>query len=308
MRARVTAVFVVLALLGAACTKKATPQTSASQSPSSSAAAVPTATTTTLPVTYGYYDGHVDTMISTDISDQAIASASHINYSPNMMTQALSKFPSLYLITGTTAPGQIQVFGSEPGEDDYSPLWREINVSWKPGVKPVLLVKDDQIKDLASKNQLTMTPKSIILNCPIVKVSSSSTVPTATTITLPVTYGYYDGHVDTMISTDISDKAMASASHINYSGNLMTQAASKFPSLYLITGTTAPGQIQVFGSQPGEDDYSPLWQEINVSWKPGVTPVLLVKDDQIKDLASKGQLTMTAKTIILNCPIVHVGS
>jgi hypothetical protein len=122
-----------------------------------------------------------------------------------------------------------------------------------------------------------------------------------------VTYGYYDGHVNTMISTDVSDKAMAT-SDINYSPNLMIQAASKFPSLYLITGTAAAGQIQVFGSQPGEDDYSPLWQEIQVSWKPGVTPVLLVKDDQIKTLASQGKLTITPKSIVLNCPIVHVGS
>ena len=42
-----------------------------------------------------------------------------------------------------------------------------------------------------------------------------------------------------------------------------------------------------------------------VTWKAGVTPVLLVKDDQIKSLASKGELTMTATHIILNCPIVH---
>ena len=32
---------------------------------------------------------------------------------------------------------------------------------------------------------------------------------------------------------------------------------------------------------------------------------VIVKDDQIKSLANKGELTMTPTDIILNCPIVH---
>ena len=61
------------------------------------------------------------------------------------------------------------VFGSEPGESDYSPLWQEVNVRWNAGVTPVLLVKDDQIKELASKGELTIDPTQVVLNCPIVK-------------------------------------------------------------------------------------------------------------------------------------------
>ena len=49
--------------------------------------------------------------------------------------------------------------------------------------------------------------------------------------------------------------------------------------------TAAKGQLSVFGSEPGESDYNPLWEEFFVTWKPGVTPVLLVKDDQVKSLA-----------------------
>ena len=43
-----------------------------------------------------------------------------------------------------------------------------------------------------------------------------------------------------------------------------------------------------------------------MTWKAGSTPVLLVKDDQIKELASKGELTITATPVVLNCPIVKV--
>lgn len=305
------ALIAILGLVATACsTSKKTPTATSSSptaTPSSTAPAIPTATTITLPVTYGFYDGHIDTMLSTDVSNKAQSSALHINYSAAMLTQPANKYPPLYRVSGRAASGQPQVFGSEPGESDYSPLWQEVTVKWKVGVTPVLLTKDDQIKEMASSGKLAITPTPIVLNCPIVKVSASSTVPVAKTITLPVTYGYYDGHVDTMLSTDVSNKAQASALHINYSAAMPTQAASKYPPLYRVSGTAAPNQPQVFGSEPGEDDYSPLWQEITVTWKPGVTPLLLTKDDQVKDLASKGMLTLSPTPIVLNCPIVKVG-
>ena len=282
------------------------PSTAATTAPTTAPAAIPTAKTVDQPATYGLYDGHVDTMLSTDVSDKAQATADHINYSAALMNQPVGKLPSLYLVSGPAVAGQPMVFGSEPGEDDYSPLWREITVKWKAGVTPVLLMKDDQINMLASQGMLTATPTSIVLNCPIVKVTASSTVPTAKTVSQPAVYGYYDGHVDTMLSTDVSDKAQATADHINYSAALAAQPAGKNPALYMVSGPAAANQPVVFGSEPGEDDYSPLWQEITVKWKPGVKPVLLVKDDQINALATKGELTKTATPIVLNCPIVKV--
>jgi hypothetical protein len=207
-------------------------------------------------------------------------------------------------VKGMAASNQPFVFSTEPGESDYTPLWNEVTVQWKSGVKSVMLVKDDQVKELASKGELKLTPTNIILNCPIVRVSSSHHIPSATSIRMPPTYGYYDGHVDTMLSTDVNSKAQASLHHINFTKALPKQPASAFPALYLVHGAAAPNQPVVFGSEPDESDYSPLWQEVTVRWKPGVTPVTLVKDDQIKELASKGHLTMTPTPVVLNCPIV----
>ena len=305
---RASAALAVLALAAAACssgspTAGGSPSKSSSESPP---APIPTAKTVSQPVTYGYYDGHVDTMISTDVTDKAQASSQHINYSAALAIAPPNSLPALYMVKGAAAPHQPFVFSTEPGESDYTPLWHEVTVQWKSGVKPVLLVKDDQVKALAQQGKLTITPTNIILNCPIVRVSSSHTIPTATTITLPPTYGYYDGHVDTMLSTDVTSRAQAKAQHINFTSALTTKPASSFPSLYIVHGTAAPGQPVVFGSEPGESDYSPLWQEVTVTWKPGVTPVTLVKDDQVKELASKGQLTMTPTPVVLNCPIVAV--
>src|SRR5216684_3077223 len=96
---KVSALITLLGLAAAGCSKStptSTPSSSNPPSPSESpAAAIPTATTVTLPVTYGFYDGHVDTMLSTDVSNKAQAKAIHINYAAAMVTQAASKYPSL---------------------------------------------------------------------------------------------------------------------------------------------------------------------------------------------------------------------
>jgi hypothetical protein len=64
----------------------------------------------------------------------------------------------------------------------------------------------------------------------------------------------------------------------------------------------------VFGSQPGEVTYSPLWLETHVTWKSGASPVILTSDNQILALAKKGKLTVKKTNVVLNCPIVKVGA
>lgn len=117
--------------------------------------------------------------------------------------------------------------------------------------------------------------------------------------------GYYDHHIDTYLITDVSSKAQAKAMHINYSAELKT--VKGIPDQYFVRGRAAKGQLTIFGSEPGEADYNPLWEEIWVTWKKGVKPVLLGQDDQIKGLAKKGKLTMKDAHIVLNAPILKVG-
>ena len=117
--------------------------------------------------------------------------------------------------------------------------------------------------------------------------------------------GYYDHHIDTYLITDVSNKAQAGALHVNFSAGL--KAAKGLPDQYFVKGRAAAGQLTVFGSEPGKSDYNPLWDEVWVTWKPGVKPVLLGQDDQIKALAKAGKLTMTDAGIVLNAPILKVG-
>lgn len=117
--------------------------------------------------------------------------------------------------------------------------------------------------------------------------------------------GYYDGHIDTYVLTDVSNKAQASALHINYSAAL--GKITGLPLQYFVKGQAAKGQITVFGSEPGETDYNPLWAEVWVTWKAGAKRVVLKSDNQINALAAKGKLTTKDAHIVLNAPILTVG-
>jgi hypothetical protein len=121
----------------------------------------------------------------------------------------------------------------------------------------------------------------------------------------PVYKGYYDHHIDTYLITDTSNHPQARAMHVNYSAEL--KAVKGLPSQYFVKGRAAPGQLTVFGSEPGESDYNPLWEEMWVTWKAGVKPVLLGQDNQIEAAAKAGKLTITDAHIVLNAPILKVG-
>jgi len=122
----------------------------------------------------GYYDGHKDTYLNTDVSDKAEAAAMHINYSPVLKSVPLATAPEMYLVQGRAAAGQLAVFGAEPGEPTYSPIWKETILTWKPRAKLTLIKSDTQIDMLESKGVLSERGTSIRLNCPIVKVAKGA--------------------------------------------------------------------------------------------------------------------------------------
>jgi hypothetical protein len=120
--------------------------------------------------------------------------------------------------------------------------------------------------------------------------------------------GYYDGHRDTYLNTDVSNKAQAASMHINYAAALKTVPLASLPEMYLVEGKAAAGQLAVFGSEPGERSYSPIWRETILTWGRSATPVEITSDTQIDQLEGKGQLSERATAIRLNCPIVKVGA
>ena len=127
----------------------------------------------------------------------------------------------------------------------------------------------------------------------------------AKTISRPAFQGYYDGHKDTYLNTDVSAKSDAAMMHVNYSARLAS--IKNLPEIYLVEGNAAPGQLAVFGSEPGEKTYSPLWSETILTWKSGAKPVVIKSDTQINAIEKKGTLTERSANIVLNCPIIKVG-
>jgi hypothetical protein len=119
----------------------------------------------------GYYDHHIDTYLITDVSSKSQAKAMHINYSAEL--KAVKGLPEQYFVRGRAAKGQLTIFGSEPGKADYNPLWDEVWLTWKKGVKPVLLGQDDQINSLEKQGKLTEKDAHVVLNAPILSVSKS---------------------------------------------------------------------------------------------------------------------------------------
>jgi hypothetical protein len=118
--------------------------------------------------------------------------------------------------------------------------------------------------------------------------------------------GYYDGHLDTYLVLDVSSKSQATALHINYAPRLGKVKGA--PPEYFFEGHAAPGQVAVFGlTEPGKPNYTPLWEELLVTWKPGVTPVLLKVDDDINAAAKAGKLTVRDAHVVINAPILSVG-
>jgi hypothetical protein len=121
----------------------------------------------------------------------------------------------------------------------------------------------------------------------------------------PAFHGYYDGHKNTYLNTDVSSKADAAAMHINYSASI--GKVKGLPEIYLIQGRAAVGQLAIFGSEPGEKNYSPLWSETILTWKAGAKPVLITSDTQIDQIEKTGKLTERDAGVVLNCPIIRVG-
>ena len=75
----------------------------------------------------------------------------------------------------------------------------------------------------------TTVPSSALAGSPLLLGPASNARPTY--------QGYYDGHKDTYLITDVWDKSQASALHINYSAALATFKGA--PAQYFVQGRAA---------------------------------------------------------------------
>ena len=155
----------------------------------------------------------------------------------------------------------------------------------------------------------TMVALALVVGVVSVALASARrTVPIRQGAVTPpdIEFSYYDSHFDAYIETDISNARLAQKEGINYSLVLGEEKAHTLPAQFEVRGPAAAGQLTVFGSEPGEDSYTPLWDLEYIRWMPGTTPVLITVDDQVDRLEAHGKISVRRTPIVTNAPIIGV--
>ena len=109
---------------------------------------------------------------------------------------------------------------------------------------------------------------------------------------LPLVRGFADGNEVFYITTEVSDKNLANYlsnltnSRVAYTPALKYAPAQSLANIYEFTngikGSGPEGfQPNVADSQPGDNNYSPLWKVNLVTWNNGITPRELTSEADI---------------------------
>jgi hypothetical protein len=138
----------------------------------------------------------------------------------------------------------------------------------------------------------------------IASMVGAGSLPGQVTESLPAFPTFYDAHKDLVVVTDAYPRTAAGMFHANFAPSMSVVQAASQPAWYIVQGRSAAGQLAVLGSEPGESDYSPMWQTVLVRWKPGVSVKVLTSDNMILALAKKGELTARRTAMVVNASVV----
>lgn len=132
--------------------------------------------------------------------------------------------------------------------------------------------------------------------------------------------GWFQGQAVFYVTTDVSDAEVALATSANYAPRLADALpgsprqpgqASSVDKVYAVVNFA---QGSVFASAPApmgatnrDRNYSPLWQQVNVTWRAHSTPRVLKSEEEVLAAADQGAVELAATRVVLNCPIVHRG-
>lgn len=133
--------------------------------------------------------------------------------------------------------------------------------------------------------------------------------------------GWYEGQMVYYVTTDASAADVAQAKAANFAPRLARaldrQGAQPGQGLAVdkVYGVTNFAQESIFASAPaptghrsGSAAYSPLWQLVKVSWRVGASARLLKSEEEVLQAQEQGLVALEVTQVVLNCPIVQVGS
>ena len=299
-----------------------------------------------IPLVKGLFEGKDVFYITTEASDSTIAAGFTkftnfpVTFAPALGKAPASSLANIYAFKNGIKGGgplgyQPNVVDSIPGQSSYSPLWKVNLVEWKDASKATILGSEKDIMGAFDSGKLTITPTTIVVNCPIVQWGGSmdGTIPPGhmmlrDSITESGSYGSAqvlnidtekmqvtfvahrgfapDGSTIYYIATDASQKGPADMLGIvlaNKTQNTISNSAAA--DLYQfsngIKGSGPLGyQSGVGSTKQGDQYYSPMWRIQVVTWK---DPTMATVLENSHDLSSKSDLTTTMEAgFIVNCP------
>ena len=299
-----------------------------------------------LPLVRGFADGNEVFYITTEVSDEKLANYltnltnSRVVYTPALKYAPAQSLANIYEFTngikGSGPEGfQPNIADSQPGDNNYSPLWKVNLVTWNNGTTPRELTSEEDIVNAVKNKELTIKPTEIIVNCPFVQWKDDSLKVREDNKTLTddspygggqvldidikkmqVTFVAHrgfapDGSTIYYIATDASVKKVADdlgVVFVNRTGSTLDSGSSS--DLYIFTnGIKGNGpmgfQASIASTNAGDEAYSPLWRIQTATWKDPAQAQFLTSLEEITEHAKQGHLKTEIAGVVVNCPFVE---
>jgi hypothetical protein len=299
-----------------------------------------------IPLRKGYKDGSEVFFITTDASDEKIATqitnetGFKVNFAP-LLAKAPDDAVANFFVFKNGIKGnqgtlgfQPNIADAQPGDANYSPLWKVNTVEWKSGVSPTELKSVAQIMDAKAKGDLTVTQTESYVNCPFIqwkggsmKIREDKTIAdespyvggqvlaidtTKMIVTMVAHRGFGpDGKTIYYIVADATPEmpaAMMGVTLVPLDEKLASSPAA-LSLLQFTNGISGSGpmgfQAGIGAANPTDSSYSPMWKISFMSWKDPSKARILETLDDIAAMQQAGMLTVTPAMggkHVVNCP------
>lgn len=89
-------------------------------------------------------------------------------------------------------------------------------------------------------------------------------------------------------------------------GPIKLRPGNELAPIWTVTNGAA-GQHNIVDVVPGDPDYTPLWQVVEVTWAPGKKPRLLKSAGDVKKAEAAGEVRLKTTKTVVNCPVLGFG-
>jgi hypothetical protein len=298
-----------------------------------------------IPLKKGYVNGNPVFYINTDMSDQKLAgqlanaTGFRINYAPLLAKAPNDAVAQFYVfkngLKGIGTLGfQPTVGNAQPGDANYSPLWKINIVEWKNGTTSTELKSEKEIMDAKTKGDLTITATEIVANCPFVQWKGGS-MKIREDKNINDDSKYMGGQVlkidtDKMVVTMIAHRGFGPDGKTIY--YIVADATPEMPAAMMgvtlapldekllssaavvdlfqftngINGSGPMGfQAGIGAANPTDSNYSPMWRISFNEWKDPSKARILETVSDITAMQQAGMITVTPAMggkHVVNCP------